>query len=101
MLRCEVGGKKFLIGLAQGRYFAIENLCTHAYVSFGHGTLTGCKITCPWHGLKFDVHTGACESWSELDQLRRFRIEPIDGLLHLGQRLDVFEASTTTRGGET
>ncbi len=77
------GGTRLLVGRAGGRYFAIENVCTHAYVSFGSPRLNGCKLTCPWHGLTFDVLSGECDDWPGLPELRRFDVEVRRGKLYL------------------
>jgi nitrite reductase/ring-hydroxylating ferredoxin subunit len=39
-------------------YFAIEGECPHAGAFLGEGKLEGTTVTCPWHGLPFDVRTG-------------------------------------------
>lgn len=39
-------------------YFAIDGICPHAGGPLGAGQLTGCIVTCPWHGWQFDVTTG-------------------------------------------
>lgn len=87
LLRCEHDDIPILVGLADQRPFAIRNLCTHAYVSFGHATLRGSKITCPWHGLSFDVHTGHCDTWPGLDPITRFAVEKRADELWIGDAL--------------
>jgi nitrite reductase/ring-hydroxylating ferredoxin subunit len=42
-----------------GEVYAIGDLCTHKGCSLGKGTLEGTTVTCPCHGSKFDVTTGA------------------------------------------
>ena len=41
-----------------GKYYAYRNLCPHQGGPLGQGELTGCIVTCPWHGWQFDVRTG-------------------------------------------
>ncbi len=79
----ESKGLDLLVGLAEGRYFAVENLCPHAMVPMNTPYLQGCILTCPWHGLGFDVHTGECESWPGMDQLTRVPIIVRDGEIFL------------------
>ncbi|MEM9701522.1 MAG: Rieske (2Fe-2S) protein [Planctomycetota bacterium] len=43
----------------EGEWFALDGLCPHAGGPLGAGALTGCVVTCPWHGWQFDVTTGA------------------------------------------
>ena len=87
LIECQVKGDHLLVGRADGRYFAIKNLCTHAWVSFGYGSLNGRTITCPWHGLSFDVHSGECETWPGLQRLFRHRVTVQDGMLCVGAEI--------------
>lgn len=38
--------------------YAIEDRCPHGPVSLARGALEGCYVSCPLHGLTFDVRTG-------------------------------------------
>ena len=42
-----------------GRYHAIDDTCPHRGGPLSEGTLEGETVTCPWHGSKFTVTTGA------------------------------------------
>src|SRR5919109_5454415 len=42
-----------------GRFYAIEDVCTHDGGSLDQGQLEGEEIECPRHGARFDVRTGA------------------------------------------
>ncbi|MBK4994897.1 non-heme iron oxygenase ferredoxin subunit [Pseudomonas sp. S37] len=55
---CEVGGKMIAIYLVDGRYFATENVCPHAYALLSDGWLEGTEIECPLHGARFDIQSG-------------------------------------------
>jgi len=41
-----------------GKYYAINNICTHEGGPLADGKLDGFEVECPWHGSKFDVRTG-------------------------------------------
>jgi 3-phenylpropionate/trans-cinnamate dioxygenase ferredoxin subunit len=41
-----------------GRFFAIDDVCTHDGGPLGEGTLDGFTIACPRHGAKFDIRSG-------------------------------------------
>lgn len=43
----------------EGRYWAIEDVCTHDGGPLAEGVLEGCVIECPRHGARFDVRSGA------------------------------------------
>ena len=42
-----------------GGFYAIGGKCTHVGGPLGSGVLNGTVVTCPWHGSKFDVTSGA------------------------------------------
>ena len=42
----------------EGRFYAVENLCSHDDGPLEDGMLEGCSIECPRHGARFDVRTG-------------------------------------------
>jgi nitrite reductase/ring-hydroxylating ferredoxin subunit len=44
-----------------GEVHAIDNVCSHAGGPLCEGSLDGAVVTCPWHGSKFDVTTGAVQ----------------------------------------
>jgi 3-phenylpropionate/trans-cinnamate dioxygenase ferredoxin component len=42
-----------------GEYYAIEDVCTHDGAPLAHGRFRGEEVTCPRHGARFNVKTGA------------------------------------------
>jgi 3-phenylpropionate/trans-cinnamate dioxygenase ferredoxin subunit len=56
----DVEGVRIAVANADGRYFAIDDTCTHEQCSLAaEGTLEGTVVTCGCHGAQFDVTTGA------------------------------------------
>lgn len=56
----DVGGLRIAVANAGGRFFAIDDTCTHEQCSLAEeGTLEGTVVTCGCHGAQFDVTTGA------------------------------------------
>ncbi|MBS0210989.1 MAG: Rieske (2Fe-2S) protein [Planctomycetes bacterium] len=53
-----VGEKLVAVFLADGRYFAIDDLCPHMGASLGAGEVVGGAVTCPWHAWRFRVSDG-------------------------------------------
>jgi 3-phenylpropionate/trans-cinnamate dioxygenase ferredoxin subunit len=41
-----------------GRFWALDDRCTHDDGPLGEGRLEGFTIECPRHGAKFDIRTG-------------------------------------------
>ena len=56
----EVDGVRLAVANADGRFFAIDDACTHEQCSLAaEGALEGTVVTCGCHGAQFDVTTGA------------------------------------------
>ena len=70
-----VDGTEIIVGKADGRIFAVEDVCPHANVNISYGWLEGCELTCPWHGYSFDVHTGECLTGLETEMLTVLAVE--------------------------
>ncbi len=55
----ELGEHTIALFLIGGRYYAINNICSHAGGPLCKGALKGSVIQCPIHGAQFNVKTGA------------------------------------------
>jgi 3-phenylpropionate/trans-cinnamate dioxygenase ferredoxin subunit len=44
----------------EGQFYAVHGQCSHARQSLATGKLRGFTLSCPLHGARFDVRTGAC-----------------------------------------
>ena len=54
----EVDGIFLALCNVNGTFRAVDNTCPHAGGPLGEGCLNGDLIVCPWHGWRFNVHTG-------------------------------------------
>jgi len=55
----EVDGQSLCVGhTADGRWGAIDNVCTHDDGVLGEGELDESAVECPRHGGRFDLFTG-------------------------------------------
>src|SRR5712692_6388899 len=55
----EVEGQKISLFRAGEAFYALSNTCTHRGGPLSEGTVEGAEVTCPWHGARFDIKTGA------------------------------------------
>ena len=55
----EVAGQKIALLRVDGSFYAVSDTCTHRGGPLSEGTVEGAEVTCPWHGAKFDIRTGA------------------------------------------
>jgi nitrite reductase/ring-hydroxylating ferredoxin subunit len=60
--------KSVTIFYAEGEVFATQGHCVHMHAPLLTGNLEGKKLTCSWHGWRYDVSTGACltNHWAKL-----------------------------------
>lgn len=55
----EVEGRSFCVGHTEdGRWGAVDNVCTHDGGTLGEGELDERCVECPRHGARFDLFTG-------------------------------------------
>ena len=54
----EVGGVPVAVFNVGGKYYAIEDTCSHVGGPLSEGELDGTTVTFPWHGAQFDLATG-------------------------------------------
>ncbi len=55
----EVDGEMVALFHVEGRFYALDDVCTHDGGPLADGELRDHKISCPRHGAKFDIRTGA------------------------------------------
>jgi nitrite reductase (NADH) small subunit len=53
-----VGGRIIALFHAENQFHALDGICPHQGGPLGKGRLSGCVVTCPWHGWQFDVRSG-------------------------------------------
>lgn len=58
LLSVDVDGEPVCLTRIEGSIYAFTDNCTHISGPLNQGGLTGCAVTCPWHGAQFDVRTG-------------------------------------------
>ena len=56
----ETNGRALAVFNVDGTIHAINNTCCHREGPLGEGELEGNIVTCPWHGWRYNVTTGAC-----------------------------------------
>jgi len=54
----EVEGRQVLLHRSDGELHALDNTCSHAGGLLSRGDVTGCIVTCPLHGSRFDLRDG-------------------------------------------
>jgi 3-phenylpropionate/trans-cinnamate dioxygenase ferredoxin subunit len=78
-----INGQSILICRAAGDLYALENRCSHQEAELEGGRIRGCFISCPLHGVRFDLRDG-----SPMGQLTRvavptFEVRVVDGMIEV------------------
>ncbi|TWU07125.1 hypothetical protein CA54_55300 [Symmachiella macrocystis] len=60
-------------------YYCIEDVCTHDGQPLTDGPLEGNEITCPRHGARFDVTSGAALSMPAFEAVPTYEVKIEDG----------------------
>ena len=84
MKEAEIDGR--IIGLfnVDGVISAMDGLCPHQGGPLAEGELEGAKVTCPWHGWRFDVRTGRTSVGPKIVQaIYPVKIEGTDVLVEI------------------
>lgn len=57
----KVGKTDLAIARVGDEFFAVSNICRHAFGPLGDGLLEGYELVCPWHGWRYDVRDGTTD----------------------------------------
>lgn len=82
-------GLKIAIYNLNGEYFALEDLCTHDHFPMlGCGlpqdmVIHGDQITCPRHGARFSIRSGATLCPPAYEPLHSFPVRIADGMIQV------------------
>ncbi|MCU7932633.1 MAG: non-heme iron oxygenase ferredoxin subunit [Candidatus Thiodiazotropha sp. (ex Codakia rugifera)] len=58
MKRVDIEGHRYLIANAEGKIYAVDDLCSHEEVSLYLGCIEGEDIKCSLHGSRFSLKNG-------------------------------------------
>jgi nitrite reductase/ring-hydroxylating ferredoxin subunit len=88
--RVFVAGIEIALCNLAGEFYAIDNICTHAYACLSDGYFEGDILECALHGGRFNVKTGAAQGGIVTEDLRRFavRVDRGDVFVSVGDGLE-------------
>jgi nitrite reductase/ring-hydroxylating ferredoxin subunit len=58
MKHVENNGKEIMIANLNGKFYALNDRCSHTNAPLSMGNIQGNIVTCPMHGARFDITTG-------------------------------------------
>jgi ferredoxin-thioredoxin reductase catalytic chain len=56
-----VGKRDIALFRVDGEFFALSNICRHAFAPLSEGFMDGYTVMCPWHGWRYDVRDGTTD----------------------------------------
>ena len=65
-----VNGVEILLAMSGGKYYAVDNRCTHMGGNLSMGTLQGTVISCPLHKSEYDITDGHVIRWTDWTGLK-------------------------------
>ncbi len=84
MKQVELGGRKIALFNLKGSFFAIDDLCTHAFAFLTDGYVEGDEIECPLHAGRFDIRTGKATAPPCTEDVRTYPVRQEGDALLVG-----------------
>ena len=72
---CEVDQQLVLLFRVGSEYYCIDDVCTHDGGTLSDGEVSGCEITCPRHGARFDIRNGQALSMPATQNTRAHQVK--------------------------
>lgn len=66
-----------------GKFYAIEDVCTHDGSEISSGCLVDGSIECPRHGARFDVKTGEVTAPPAYEPVDTFPVQVAEGVVQV------------------
>jgi 3-phenylpropionate/trans-cinnamate dioxygenase ferredoxin subunit len=80
----DVEGYYVAVFNVDGKYYAIEDVCTHDDGPLAEGELCAFEIECPRHGARFDIRTGAVLRMPAVVPVKAFPVQIVGDEIQLG-----------------
>ena len=71
----QVGDLRIALCNVNGRFYAIDDVCTHDGGPLDQGELQGQLVECPRHGAKFNVETGAAVVLPAVRPVKTYKVQ--------------------------
>jgi nitrite reductase/ring-hydroxylating ferredoxin subunit len=80
----DVEGRSLCIGhTVDGRWGAIDNVCTHDGGVLGQGELDDVCVECPRHGARFDLFSGEVRALPAVFPVNAYPAREVDGAVEV------------------
>lgn len=83
MIHIDLEGEEIVLFNADGEFYAIGDVCTHAYTNLTDGDfyedIRGWVVECPLHGSQFDIETGKAVTLPATGNAGKYSLKVVDG----------------------
>jgi 3-phenylpropionate/trans-cinnamate dioxygenase ferredoxin subunit len=79
----DLEGTSILLLNLEGNYYAIRNLCSHQNFPLEDGDIEDCIITCPLHGAKFSIQTGAVKAPPAFEDIATYEVRVENDMIQI------------------
>lgn len=79
----DVDGSQLVVFNLDGKYYAIEDVCTHDGGQLTGGEIEGDQIICPRHGARFCIRTGAALTAPAYEPTATFPVRIENGVIQV------------------
>lgn len=79
----DVDGAMVAVFMLDGKYYAIEDVCTHDGGELASGELEGEEIICPRHGARFNIKTGEVTAPPAYEPVATFPVRVHNGIVQV------------------
>lgn len=73
-----IGSHWILVCHTEGKYYAVSNICSHATRPLMMGRVRHCTITCPVHGARFNLESGAALNLPATKPIATYPVRIVD-----------------------
>jgi len=80
----QVDERTFLLCRTKEGWYALDDICTHAYAKMHEGRLRGHRLICPLHGASFDCRTGAVLGAPAIQPLKTYQVRCVGDSIEIG-----------------
>ena len=67
-----MGDQHLAVANVDGKFFALEDVCTHDGGPLGDGEVEDCEVECPRHGGRFNLRTGKATAFPAVAGVRTY-----------------------------
>lgn len=86
LIKVVVAERAYVIANADGRFYAVEDNCSHEDYPLSYGCLDGDRIKCSLHGSRFSMLTGEPMEEPAQTPIRTYRCQVADGWVWIDPR---------------